>query len=60
MGGRPLAAPVTAMAATPDGRGYLMVGADGGVFTFGDAPFFGSLGGLGQGPVVAVAQSVAA
>jgi hypothetical protein len=30
--------------ATPDGRGYWLVGADGGVFTFGDARFFGSMG----------------
>ena len=33
------------MAATPDGKGYWMVGADGGVFAFGDAPFDGSSGG---------------
>jgi hypothetical protein len=30
------------MAATRDGGGYMMVAADGGVFTFGDAGFFGS------------------
>ncbi|MHB8330450.1 MAG: hypothetical protein ACYDD6_12650, partial [Acidimicrobiales bacterium] len=30
------------VAATPDGRGYWMVGNDGGVFAFGDAPFLGS------------------
>jgi hypothetical protein len=30
------------MAATPDGRGYWMVAADGGVFTFGDARYYGS------------------
>jgi hypothetical protein len=33
------------MAATPDGGGYWLVAADGGVFTFGDAPFDGSMGG---------------
>jgi hypothetical protein len=33
------------MAATPDGKGYWLVGADGGVFTFGDAPYDGSMGG---------------
>ena len=33
------------MASTPDGKGYWMVAADGGVFTFGDAPFHGSGGG---------------
>jgi hypothetical protein len=32
------------MAATPDGRGYWLVAADGGVFTFGDAGFYGSTG----------------
>ncbi len=32
---------------TADGKGYFLVGADGGVFTFGDAPFYGSLPGLG-------------
>ena len=33
------------MAATPDGGGYWLVARDGGVFTFGDARYFGSLGG---------------
>ncbi len=32
------------MAATPDGHGYWLVAADGGVFTFGDAGFWGSAG----------------
>jgi hypothetical protein len=31
-----------AMAATPSGRGYWLAAGDGGVFTFGDAPFEGS------------------
>jgi hypothetical protein len=31
--------------ATPDGKGYWTVASDGGVFTFGDAPFLGSMGG---------------
>jgi 3D (Asp-Asp-Asp) domain-containing protein len=30
------------MAATPDGHGYWLAGADGGVFSLGDAPFEGS------------------
>ena len=30
---------------TPNRRGYWMVGADGGIFSFGDAKFHGSLGG---------------
>jgi hypothetical protein len=39
--------PVSAMAATPDGKGYWLAGQDGGVFAFGDAPFEGSLPGMG-------------
>jgi hypothetical protein len=37
-----LNAPVTGMAATPDGKGYWLVASDGGVFAYGDAPFEGS------------------
>jgi hypothetical protein len=33
------------MAATPDGHGYWLVASDGGIFTFGDATFSGSMGG---------------
>ena len=33
------------MVASPTGHGYLMAAFDGGVFTFGDVPFHGSLGG---------------
>jgi hypothetical protein len=40
-----LNAPVVGMAATPDGGGYWLVASDGGVFTFGDAGFYGSEGG---------------
>jgi hypothetical protein len=32
------------MAATADGRGYWMVAADGGIFAFGDAAYYGSMG----------------
>ena len=35
---------INGMVASPTGGGYLMVGADGGAFTFGDVPFHGSLG----------------
>ena len=38
------AAPIVGMAVTPSGNGYWQVGADGGIFTFGDAAFFGSMG----------------
>ena len=37
-------APVVGMAATPDGKGYWLVASDGGIFTFGDAGFYGSTG----------------
>ena len=36
-----------AMAPTPDGGGYWLVGLDGGVFSFGNAGFHGSIPGLG-------------
>jgi hypothetical protein len=38
-----LAAPVLAMAATPSGHGYWLLGGDGGVFSYGDAGFFGAM-----------------
>jgi len=34
------------MAATPDGAGYWLVASDGGIFSFGDAPFYGSTGAI--------------
>jgi calcineurin-like phosphoesterase family protein len=34
------------MAATPSGKGYWLVAADGGIFTFGDAAFHGSTGAI--------------
>ena len=42
------------MAATSDGSGYWLVAADGGVFTFGDAPFDGSMGAPSSEPVVGI------
>jgi hypothetical protein len=42
---------VTALVPTGDGRGYWLIGADGGVFSFGDASSQGSL------PAMAVAVS---
>ena len=51
-----LDAPVVAMASTPDGAGYWLMGADGGVFTYGDAGFFGSAGASPLNkPIVGVA-----
>jgi len=38
--------PIVGMAITPDGGGYWMVASDGGIFTFGDAQFYGSTGAI--------------
>jgi hypothetical protein len=43
----PLLQPVVGIEATPTGGGYWLVASDGGVFCFGDARFFGSMGGKG-------------
>jgi len=43
------------MRSSPDGGGYLLVADDGGIFTYGDAPFYGSLGGQGISGVVGAA-----
>ncbi|HEX3793923.1 MAG TPA: hypothetical protein VHV57_05450 [Acidimicrobiales bacterium] len=55
-GGKKLNAPIVGMVPSVDGRGYFMVGADGGVFTFGDAQFEGSCPSIGGclGAAVAV------
>ena len=42
LGALHLNAPVSGMAATSSGNGYWLVGADNGIFTFGDAHFFGA------------------
>ena len=54
----PLNKPVVGMAATPDGDGYWLVASDGGIFAFGDAGFYGSMGGhpLNQ-PIVGMAAT---
>ncbi|MEO7443840.1 MAG: sodium:proline symporter, partial [Acidimicrobiales bacterium] len=44
LGGRRLAAPVTAIGGAPGSQGYWLAGTDGGVYAQG-APFAGSLGG---------------
>ena len=46
------------IAATPDGQGYWEVASDGGIFSFGDAGFFGSMGGTPLNkPVVGIAST---
>ena len=67
--GTPLNAPVVGIAMTPaaggppgtpgtNGLGYWIVAGDGGVFTYGDAKFFGSTGGIHLNkPVVGIAPT---
>jgi hypothetical protein len=43
MGGKALDDPVVGMAAAPTGGGYWEVAADGGIFSFGKARFYGSV-----------------
>ena len=50
--------PIVGMAATPDGHGYWLVASDGGIFTFGDAGFYGSTAGLTLArPIVAMSAT---
>lgn len=46
-GSHPLNAPIVGMATAPNGSGYYLVAADGGVFNFGSAEFHGSSYSLG-------------
>ncbi len=53
-----LNAPLADIVATPDGAGYWLVAADGGVFAYGDATFEGSWSGTVPGvPVVGMAST---
>ena len=46
------------MAATPDGKGYWLVASDGGIFTYGDAGFYGSTGAIQLNkPIVGMAAT---
>ena len=50
------ASPLVDVASVPDGRGYWLVAADGGVFTFGSARFHGSTGAIDLAqPIVGIA-----
>jgi hypothetical protein len=54
----PLAARAVGIASTPDGQGYWLVASDGGVFAFGNAGFYGSMGGRPLSkPVVGIAST---
>jgi len=44
LGGAALTAPIVGLHKSPDGNGYWLFGADGGVFSYGDTTFLGSLG----------------
>jgi len=51
-------APPVGIARTPSGAGYWLAARDGGVFAFGDAGFFGSMGGKAlNAPVVGIAST---
>jgi hypothetical protein len=50
--------PIVGMASTPTGGGYWMVASDGGIFSFGDAGFFGSTGAVKLNkPIVGMAST---
>ena len=50
--------PIVGMAPTPNAGGYWMAASDGGVFSFGDAGFHGSLGSLRlASPIVGMART---
>jgi NlpC/P60 family len=53
-----LAGEIVGVAPTPDGNGYWLAGADGGVFSYGDARFFGSMAGHALNkPIVGIVAS---
>jgi len=57
-GGPSLVARAVSIAATPDGQGYWMVSADGGVYSFGDAAFYDSMAGQHlAAPIVGMAAT---
>jgi len=51
---------IVGMVPTSTDQGYFLVGSDGGVFAFGNAPFLGSLPGLGVRPTQPITGIVAA
>ena len=56
--GTTLNQPIVGMAAHPEGQGYWLVAADGGIFTFGGAPFLGSTGAMRlNSPIVGMAST---
>jgi hypothetical protein len=56
--GFPLSRPIVGIAATPSGNGYWLVASDGGVFSYGDANFYGSTGSMDLNkPIVGMAAN---
>jgi hypothetical protein len=54
----PLNRPVVTVTPTPDHRGYWLAATDGGIFSFGDAHFYGSTGALSLNrPIVGMAST---
>ncbi len=54
----PLNKPIVGVSATPDGGGYWLVASDGGIFSFGDAQFYGSTGAIHLNkPIVGIAAT---
>jgi hypothetical protein len=47
------------MAATSNSQGYWMVASDGGIFSFGNAQFYGSASGKSTSPIVGMAADPA-
>jgi len=57
-GGAGLTAAAVGIASTPNGGGYWVASADGGVFSFGNAPFYNSLAGIQLAqPIVGIAAT---
>ncbi|HEX4127065.1 MAG TPA: hypothetical protein VHX67_05755, partial [Acidimicrobiales bacterium] len=53
-----LTQPIVGMAATPSGKGYWLVASDGGIFSYGDAQFYGSTGAIHLNkPIVGMAAT---
>ncbi|HUE58302.1 MAG TPA: hypothetical protein VMO88_01840, partial [Acidimicrobiales bacterium] len=58
MSGKQLSRPIVDTSLTPSSNGYWLVATDGGVFTFGDAAFYGSTGSIKLNqPVVGMAST---
>ena len=53
-----LVKPIVGMTATTDGQGYWLVASDGGIFSYGDATFYGSTGAIRLNkPIVGMAAT---